>query len=262
MILSIITINCNNATGLAKTIQSIVKHKNNDIEYLVIDGGSSDESVEVIKKYADYIDYWISEPDFGIYNAMNKGIKWAKGDNVLFINSGDIINDKANMSGILSYVSNDDIVYFNLEIRNTQTENSYIKTYPSKLDFKYFLEDSLPHTASFIKRKSLIEYGYYSENLKIVSDWAFFMDAIIKYGCSYKYVNKTFSAFYDDGISSKISNRTLLWEERHAHILSEYPLYSSLYNEWMQNKQELYKLKTSKSIHILKQMGFLKWLRL
>jgi glycosyltransferase involved in cell wall biosynthesis len=89
MKLSVITINYNNAIGLRKTIESVVNQTFRDYEYIIIDGGSTDGSVDVIKEYADKIDYWVSEPDKGIYNAMNKGVAAAHGEYTNFLNSGD-----------------------------------------------------------------------------------------------------------------------------------------------------------------------------
>ena len=88
MKLSVITINYNNRDGLHKTIASVVNQSWREFEYIVIDGGSTDGSVDVIKSFADRIDYWVSEPDKGIYNAMNKGIDVAQGEYCIFINSG------------------------------------------------------------------------------------------------------------------------------------------------------------------------------
>ncbi|MDR2910496.1 MAG: glycosyltransferase [Bacteroidales bacterium] len=97
MKLSIITINLNNVAGLQKTIESVVKQTFTDYEYIVIDGGSTDGSADIIKQHANKITYWVSEPDKGIYNAMNKGIRVAKGEYCLFLNSGDwLINSNGN----------------------------------------------------------------------------------------------------------------------------------------------------------------------
>ena len=89
MRLSIITINYNNREGLRKTIESVVNQTYRNFEYIIIDGGSTDGSVEVVKEYADRISYWVSEPDNGIYNAMNKGVLAANGKYIQFLNSGD-----------------------------------------------------------------------------------------------------------------------------------------------------------------------------
>jgi glycosyltransferase involved in cell wall biosynthesis len=89
MKLSVITINYNNCDGLRKTIESVVSQTFTDFEYIIIDGGSTDGSVDVIKEYAGRIDYWVSERDRGCYHAMNKGVKVAQGEYVIFMNSGD-----------------------------------------------------------------------------------------------------------------------------------------------------------------------------
>ncbi|MDU1889297.1 MAG: glycosyltransferase family 2 protein [Dysgonomonas sp.] len=260
MKVSIITINYNNASGLEKTIKSIINHSNSLFEYIVVDGGSDDGSLNIIHKYKDKINHWVSEPDSGIYNAMNKGIKIANGEYILFVNSGDVLKEEADIKKIFSYLANKDIVYFDMEIADTN--NSYIKKYPDCPDFKYFAEDTLPHTASFIRKELFIKHGYYNEEMKIASDWAFFMDAICLHKCSYQHIDDCFSTFYIDGISSLQENRGALLEERNIHIEKTYPLYNSLYKEWLEKKDELYKLKTSFSVKTLKKMGFLKWLRL
>ena len=91
--ISVITINYNNKSGLEKTIQSVISQTYFELEYIIIDGGSSDGSIDVIKKYENKIDYWISEQDKGIYNAMNKGIAQAHGEYCNFMNSGDCFHD-------------------------------------------------------------------------------------------------------------------------------------------------------------------------
>lgn len=262
MKLSIITINYNNVSGLKKTVESIIPHHSEDMEYLIIDGGSTDRSVDIIEKNKDKLGYFVSEPDSGIYNAMNKGIRQAKGEYLLFINSGDTIRPEADIKTIISLLSGEDIIYFNLEIADSNAGNSYIKKYPNKPDFKYFVEDTLPHPGSFIRKKVLESYGFYSENFKIVADWAFFMDAICIRESTYKHIDSYFSTFYLDGISSDEKNRQLLFDERNAHIQKTYPIFYSLYKEWCDTKMELYKLKTSTSVTYLKKLGFLKWLKI
>lgn len=262
MKLSIITINYNNVSGLKKTVESIIPHHSEDMEYLLIDGGSSDGSTNIIEKNKDKFSYCVSEPDSGIYNAMNKGIRQAKGEYLLFINSGDTIRPDADIKAIISLLNGEDIIYFDLEIADSIAGNSYIKKYPDQPDFKYFVEDTLPHPGSFIRKELLESYGFYSENFKIVADWAFFMDSICIGKSTYKHINSYFSTFYLDGISSDEKNRQLLFDERNAHIRQSYPTFYSLYKEWCDTKMELYKLKTSASVRYLKKIGFLKWLKI
>ncbi|NDV78808.1 glycosyltransferase family 2 protein [Dysgonomonas sp. 511] len=259
--LSIITINYNNAPGLKKTIRSIVPQLSDDIEYIVIDGGSKDNSVDYIKEQNGKIAYWISEPDTGIYHAMNKGIEKAGGEYLLFVNSGDTINAATDLSGLIKDISGEDIIYYNLQIADSNGQ-TYIKTYPPYLDFKFFAESSLPHCATFISKQLLVEYGYYDQGMRVVADWAFFIDAVCLLRCSYKYIDKYFSTFYLDGISSQPENFAALWHEKEGHIKEKYPLYYSIYKEWMEKKDELYRLKSSVSVRFLKKVGFLKWLKL
>ena len=155
--LSIITINYNNAPGLEKTISSIIPQLSDDIEYIVIDGGSKDNSVDYIKEQENKIACWVSEPDNGIYHAMNKGIEKTGGEYLLFVNSGDTINDDTDLNELIKDVNGKDIIYYNLQIADSNGQ-TYIKTYPPYLDFKFFAESSLPHCATFIKKELLAAY--------------------------------------------------------------------------------------------------------
>ena len=107
---SIITINYNNKDGLEKTILSVLGQTCHDYEYIIIDGGSTDGSVDVIKKYANRIDYWVSEPDSGRYPAMNKGINQAKGDYLNFMNSGDTFYSSTVLVDIAKMNYTEDII--------------------------------------------------------------------------------------------------------------------------------------------------------
>ena len=259
--LSIITINYNDCGGLDKTLQSVIplkKDTNDMIEFIVVDGGSTDKSVEIIKQNQNSIDYWVSEKDKGIYNAMNKGIVKAQGKYIMFVNSGDHLMPSIDLLNILKRADDNDIVYHNQKI--VEASHNYIKTYPKQLDFKYFVEDSLPHLGTLIKKELFLKYGLYDESFKIVADWAFYMDCILIHHCSYKYIDDCFASFYLGGISSMPKNFKILMDERNQHISSNYPLYYSLYKEWLEKKDELYRLKNAVSVTYLRKLGFLKWL--
>jgi glycosyltransferase involved in cell wall biosynthesis len=169
LVLSIITINLNNQTGLQKTIESVINQTFKNLEFIVIDGGSTDGSIEVIKLYQDKITYWISEHDEGIYNAMNKGIKIAKGRYCLFLNSGDffISHDVIKLADPFSFTV--PIVYGDGKVQQKKliTQNNL----PDTLSLDYFFNISLFHPSTFIKRELFEIYGLYNENNKIVSDW-------------------------------------------------------------------------------------------
>nr|WP_315182247.1 glycosyltransferase family 2 protein [uncultured Flavobacterium sp.] len=226
--LSIITINYNNLEGLKKTIESVSSQTCKEFEYLIIDGGSTDGSVAYIESKSDAIDYWISEPDKGIYNAMNKGIELATGEYILFINSGDhLFSDKAVKSAE-KYLQSYDVIYFNLQI--ISEDNRFkIHSLPDKLKFSDFFIDSWPHPSTFTKRELFDKVGLYDENLKIFSDWKFMILALFKYQCSYLKVDEILSTFYLGGISSQ----TDLFGERNQ-VLKEF------FNGYVLDYEELY----------------------
>ncbi len=109
---SVITVVYNAVDLLERTIVNILEQTYPHIEYIIIDGGSSDGSTDIIKKYADQIDYWVSEPDNGLYDAMNKGIKAATGDWVWFINAGDLIYSKDTTSKMFDNFGTDGEIYY------------------------------------------------------------------------------------------------------------------------------------------------------
>ena len=127
--ISIITVNYNNLEGLQRTFNSVFNQTWKEFEYVVIDGGSTDGSKELIEKYNDKIDYWVSESDNGIYNAMNKGIKKAKGEYLLFLNSGDNLFNHTVLEENHSVIKEMDLIYFNLEFKRNNF--SEVRTYPN-----------------------------------------------------------------------------------------------------------------------------------
>ena len=202
MILSIVTINYNNRDGLRKTIDCVVNQTCPDFEYIVIDGGSTDGSVDVIKQYADKINYWVSEPDKGIYNAMNKGISAAKGEYLNFMNSGDCFFDNTSVSNFNDINANEDIVFGNMIDSITGKRMGCIAT--DKITAADFFTASLPHQASFIRRQMFEKYGFYDERFKIASDWKFFFEVIVLKNASIKYTNTIFAKYGNSGISTSI----------------------------------------------------------
>src|ERR1035437_10231135 len=187
--LSIITVNLNNADGLRKTIESVVNQLYSDFEYIIIDGGSTDGSVDVIREYANKIYYWISEPDSGIYNAMNKGIVKARGVYLQFLNSGDWFSNENTLQKVFSVGYNEDILYGNANsVYENGTSVLHYVGVEEEITLAYFYKKILYHQASFF-RKHLFFTGLYDENFRIVSDWKFFIDRIVIKNCSIKKID-------------------------------------------------------------------------
>lgn len=229
MKLSIITINYNNCDGLRKTVESVVNQTCLDFEYIIIDGGSTDGSVDVIKQYADIIDYWVSEPDNGIFNAMNKGIAIAKGEYLIFMNSGDCFYDNNSVMNFINSQAVEDIVFGNIIDDITNKRLLYLSS--SELTASAFFNNSIPHQASFIKRDLFERYGPYDENLKIASDWKFFIYTIVFKNVSLRYVDITFARYENNGVSTSDHKEEVemvinsLFPKR---ILDDYPYVLSL----------------------------------
>jgi glycosyltransferase involved in cell wall biosynthesis len=253
--LSIITINYNNLDGLKRTVESVVNQTWREFEYIVIDGGSTDGSSEYIKSHSDKIDYWISEPDTGIYNAMNKGIAKATGEYLLFLNSGDHLFSltvlQENHGRIVDY----DLIYFN--IQNIGAHFSKIISYPDILRFSDLFFDILSHQATFFRKDLFDKVGLYDEKLKIVSDWKFMIVALFKHHCSYLKVGETLSTFYLDGISSVMENREMVYKERDHVLNSDFKGYVEDINQLLELRTIVSNLRKSRKIGWLVKLGLI-----
>lgn len=161
---SIITVNYNNCKGLKKTLDSIKIQTSKDFEWIVIDGGSTDGSKELLEQNTDIISYWVSEKDNGIYHAMNKGIKVAKGDYLQFLNSGDSLADRDIIKRFCERNNTEDVVYGNAII--VDGNDHEIKEFhaPDFVKFSYFYGHALNHQATFFSRRCFKDYLYNEEN--------------------------------------------------------------------------------------------------
>ena len=234
--LSIITINFNNRDGLRKTIESVVNQTWQDFEYIVIDGGSTDGSVEVIKEFADRIDYWVSEPDKGIYNAMNKGIDQAKGEYSLFLNSGDKLTHWGILENIRHRLASTDLVIGLLRIANSNKIAYRDIAHP--ITFHTLYQGSLPHPSTFI-RSQLCKRLHFDEKYKIVSDWKFFVQAIVIENCTYNIIQDVITEFEEGGISGNLKNcfkerNQILQELFPQRILQDY--HTKIYGDTYEDK--------------------------
>ena len=213
MRINIVTINLNNKLGLERTINSVLSQTFFDkIDYIIIDGGSTDGSKELIEQYKDKLYFWCSEQDKGIFNAMNKGIDHLNGDYVLFLNSGDFLHSNDVIEKVYyqldaDIVYGDEMMFYYLNqgmVRYTSITpcNKWVSKYPDKLDEQFFKKSALPHQSTFIKT-SLHKEHKYDETCIIAGDWKFTREAILKYGASYKHIPMVISDYETTGISAK-----------------------------------------------------------
>jgi glycosyltransferase involved in cell wall biosynthesis len=200
---SIITVNKNNAEGLKKTINSVIKQTFQSYEFIIIDGISDDGSIEVIKQHEDKISFWVSEQDTGIYNAMNKGILKAKGEYCLFLNSGDYLYNHKVLGEIFELKYNEDIISGDV-IKFSESDNFreiFSKIKHSSISLYDLFNHSLNHQATFIKRSLFNDYGLYEEKYSVISDWLFLLNTIIIHNVSFRYINKVISYYSLGGVS-------------------------------------------------------------
>ncbi len=226
--LSIITINYNDKNGLQKTIESVINQTQAIFEYIVIDGNSSDGSKEILTNYANLITHIVSEPDSGVFNAMNKGIKIATGEFVLFMNSGDCFYNNQVLEDILPELTNQHDIFYGNNYK-VSSNSKRLKTYSSKLNFSFFYTSSINHQSTFIKRNLFEKYFYYNENYKIASDWEFFTVLICKENIPYKYLNKTIALYDFNGISSRPESSQLFEDEKNQTIKKFFPAFHDDY---------------------------------
>lgn len=211
---SIITINYNHAEGLRRTIESVVNQTCKDYEYIIIDGGSTDGSVDIIKEYSDKIDFWVSEPDKGIYNAMNKGIDHAHGEYLNFMNSGDCFYAPTVLEEVMPLLMADIVS----GIDNVESENRQrCPISEEKLSMMTMFYNTVPHQSTFIKRE-VNEKFRYDESIKISSDWEFFVESIIMHNCSYRDIAVTVCEFEPGGLGS-LDDSVEYWEKEHRDVL-------------------------------------------
>ena len=197
---SVITINYNNVDGLSKTIASVLSQVNKDYEFIIIDGGSTDGSLDVINKSADKLSYWVSEKDTGPFQAMNKGVRRAKGEYCIFMNSGDSFYDNYVLE-IFSKEKKTKDIYVGISAEHIN--GSVRMWYPmeeSELSMRKLYRGSISHQASFIKT-ALLKSARYDESLKIVSDWKFYVETLIIKNVSYDSLPFIVANYMDGGIS-------------------------------------------------------------
>ncbi|GAB3544055.1 glycosyltransferase family 2 protein [Spirosoma fluminis] len=224
--LSIITINLNNAAGLEKTAQSVSRQTFRDFEYIIIDGGSTDASRKVIEQVSEHVTYSVSERDRGIYHAMNKGIRRATGEYCLFLNSGDWLATPTVLEEVFASRPQADIVAGDIYFYdNKKQEIRWCVNSPTNITARTLFQGTLPHQATLIRRRLFESVGLYNEQLKIASDWLFFVEAMLEHHCSYAHFPGVIAYFNMDGISCDPATNNLSRQEQRLILQQRYPLF-------------------------------------
>ena len=211
MKLSIITINRNNAEGLKRTLDSVLAQTNKEFEHIIIDGASTDESVDIIKEYAQKLEIgncklknfqWISEPDTGIYNAMNKGIRLSHGEYSLMLNSGDCLAEDDIVESILPELHTDGVIQGGMYLYEKKPENLDYGNGLTPMSFYDVAEGDFLHQADFVRKDVYEQYGYYDESYRIAGDTVFFLKVLGFHDVSFRCVQIPISFFEGGGLAS------------------------------------------------------------
>ncbi|MED0670817.1 glycosyltransferase family 2 protein [Aneurinibacillus aneurinilyticus] len=202
---SIITATYNSEKHIEQTIRSVLEQTYEHVEYIIVDGVSTDGTLDIIRKYQDKIDVLISEPDRGVYDAFNKGIKLATGDIIYFLNSDDYFYDNQVLEDVareFSINSNTSIVYGNVLIKNEKNDSFQI-LFGRKLALEDFKKRLMPcHQGVFTKKELFYKHGLFNIEYKIASDFDFLVKCFITDEQKIKYIDRLISIFREGGLSS------------------------------------------------------------
>lgn len=210
-LISIITVVLNGEKKLDKTIQSVINQSYENLEYIIIDGGSTDKTVDIINNYKDKIDYWVSEKDDGLYDAMNKGIDIATGEWINFMNAGDELYHQSVLMNLFNNQNHQEveIIYGNHEIIYPNGNIRFIKAGKTKNIWK---GEQFSHQASFVKRNYL-EKNKFNSCKKIAADFELYYKALQNYS-KFKFQDLTIAKFEAGGVSDlkRINSIMERWE--------------------------------------------------
>lgn len=202
---SIITVVYNGVQYIEQTIKSVIAQDYTNIEFIIIDGGSNDGTLDIIKKYKDNIANWVSEKDSGIYNAMNKGLKIASGEIVAILNADDYYHSDTIQNVVNHFVKTKaDIVYGNLtKFRSIEAKEYFVEITPDITIMEKRM--GVFHPATFIKKEVYQEVGVFNEKYKLSADYDFML-RVYKQQYDFQYLNKSLAYFRIGGASNTNCN--------------------------------------------------------
>lgn len=228
---SIITV-CKNAENtIERTMLSVVTQScfDENIEYLIIDGASTDKTVEIIKQYADkYPIKWASEPDSGIYNAMNKGIKLANGEIIYFLNAGDSLFDEKTIYLVLNEFEKSDPDFLYTDVLSCKIDDlseAKIKRF-NNVDKYFLIRDCICHQASFYKKSVFDKLGRFNEEFKLAADYEMLLKIMADTNLKKEYLPIVTALYDNTGVSS--SNTKKLQEEREQIIKTSFSTFERI----------------------------------
>lgn len=227
---SVITVCYNAEEFIEKAINSVLKQTYESLEYIIIDGASTDNTVLIIKKYKSKIAFFLSEPDKGMYEAMNKGMKAATGDILYFLNSDDTFYDEYVVENIVKvFQKNDDVelIYGPIIIRDPTTNESFIKPH-DHITKSFFIYNAICQQGTFYKAGVFKKCGQFNDTYKIVGDYEWILRAFYKYNIKRQYYESIIAIFRNGGMSNSDEFSSLHIIERQKVIKNYFNKFSIL----------------------------------
>jgi glycosyltransferase involved in cell wall biosynthesis len=220
MKISVITVSYNSEKTIEKTMHSVMSQSYKDIEHIIVDGGSTDDTLEILENYKNRIDKLISEKDDGIYDAMNKGINIASGQYIFFLNSDDVFNDENVLQVFADKMSKTNLELYYGDLKVCENGKYFIKK--QNIINKILLLKNTPcQPTTFYRKDVFANYGYFDLNYKIVSDYEWFLRVFLNHNATYEYVDYTVTILNTGGVSTNPANNVEHDKER-LDVLSKY----------------------------------------
>ena len=222
-LLTIVTVCRNEASRIQRTMDAILGQSDQAFEWIVVDGASTDGTLDLLRRGQPTLSRLISEPDQGLYDAMNKGIRAAHGEYILFLNAGDRLENPDVVRLFREKSFNADIVVGDMLVLFPDGREQLRKSTENPLDRDLLYWRSFPHPATFIKRSLFEKWGLYDLSFQITADREFFVRAVVRHGAACVPWNHCVSIFTNDGISASLENRKRLYRERQRIHRMHYP---------------------------------------
>jgi glycosyltransferase involved in cell wall biosynthesis len=212
--LSIITVNLDDRAGLARTLGSVARQTFTDREVIVVDGGSTDGSADVVREHATVVTDFVSEPDAGIFDAQNKGTRRARGTYCLYLNSGDLLaSDDALEKLLAAGPPVEDILYGDVVIEEVDGRRR-VERSPERLTWAFFMRTTLPHQSTVFRRSLFDRVGAYDTTLRVAGDYEFFLRSVVVHGASSRHVPVPLAVYVMGGRSTRPEAFPLVRKER------------------------------------------------
>lgn len=221
--LSFITVCRNEISRIQRTIDSVIQQSDSNFEWVLVDGASTDGTLDLLQHYQPHISYLVSEPDRGLYDAMNKGIGMATGEYILFLNAGDFLQNREVVKAFHERAGTADIVVGDIHIVYPDGREKCRKSSEKNLDRELLYWRSFDHQVTFIKRELFEKFGTYDLSFKILADWEFFARVVVNHKASVEAWDHCVSVYTFDGISARLENRQQLYLERQRIRKMHYP---------------------------------------